>query len=67
MTAVKPLILLFNPVRHATAFYVELQKVAKCEVVTGQSREEFFRDAQGKYRDISAIYPTSASGAVSEP
>lgn len=60
-----PFILFFNPVRHATAFYADLQKVAKCEVVQSQNRSEFFRDIKDKYQDIDVIYRTSASGAVS--
>ncbi|ETS86281.1 hypothetical protein PFICI_00109 [Pestalotiopsis fici W106-1] len=64
MAARTPFILFFNPVRHATARFAELQKIARCEVVTSKSREEFFRDVSGKYKDISVIYRTSASGAV---
>jgi glyoxylate reductase len=64
-SSTKPFILLFNSVRHAKPFYEELQKVARTEVVTSKSREEFFTDVGGKYTDISVIYRTSASGAVS--
>lgn len=64
MSTAKPLILLFNRVMHATAFYETLQKVARTEVVTSKSRDEFFKDLDGKYKDISVIYRTSASGAV---
>lgn len=65
MSSTKPFILFFNPVRHAKPFYEDLQQVARTEVVTSSSREEFFKDLGGKYKDISVIYRTSASGAVS--
>lgn len=64
MSAARPFILFFNRVRHATAFYETLQKVARTEVVTSKSRDEFFKDLGDKYKDISVIYRTSASGAV---
>ncbi|KAE8164981.1 D-isomer specific 2-hydroxyacid dehydrogenase [Aspergillus tamarii] len=60
----QPFILFFNPVRHAVPFYQQLQKVARTEVVTCKSREEFYSDLQRKYKDISIIYRTSASGIV---
>lgn len=64
MSSAKPFILFFNPVRHAKAYYESLQEVARTEVVTSKSRDEFFKDLEGKYKDISVIYRTSASGAV---
>ncbi|OQU94489.1 D-isomer specific 2-hydroxyacid dehydrogenase, NAD binding domain-containing protein [Cladophialophora immunda] len=64
MLAPKPRILFFNPVRHALKAYEALGQVARVEVVTSKSREEFFRDTRDKYHDIQAIYRTSASGAV---
>ncbi|RAK90120.1 2-hydroxyacid dehydrogenase [Aspergillus costaricaensis CBS 115574] len=64
MSSAKPRILFFNPVRHAVPFYVKLQEHAHTEVVTSKSREEFFKDVTEKYKDIFAIYRTSASGAV---
>ncbi|KAE8327310.1 D-isomer specific 2-hydroxyacid dehydrogenase [Aspergillus sergii] len=64
MSSPKPFVLFFNPVRHAVPFYETLQEVAHTEVVTSKSRDEFFNDITGKYRDIFAIYRTSASGAV---
>lgn len=64
MSSSKPFILFFNPVRHAKACYESLQEVARTETVTSKSRDEFFKDVEGKYKDISAIYRTSASGAV---
>ncbi|KAH7076385.1 D-isomer specific 2-hydroxyacid dehydrogenase [Paraphoma chrysanthemicola] len=64
MVAALPRILFFNPVRHARDAYEALQKVARTEVVTSKSRQEFFSDLQTKYGDIQAIYRTSASGAV---
>lgn len=64
MSSSKPFILFFNPVRHAEAYYESLQEVARTEVVTSKSRDEFFKDLEGKYKDISVIYRTSASGAV---
>ncbi|KAI0157377.1 putative 2-hydroxyacid dehydrogenase [Xylariaceae sp. FL1272] len=64
MSNSKPFILFFNPVKHATGFYEELQTVARTEVVTSKSRKELYQDLKGKYSDISAIYRTSASGAV---
>ncbi|KAH8878806.1 2-hydroxyacid dehydrogenase UNK4.10 [Thozetella sp. PMI_491] len=60
----KPLILFFNPVNHAKPFYHSLQDIARTEVVTSKAREEFFQDVQDKYKDVSVIYRTSASGAV---
>ncbi|KAB8204984.1 D-isomer specific 2-hydroxyacid dehydrogenase [Aspergillus parasiticus] len=60
----RPFILFFNPVRHAVPFYHQLQKIARTELVTSKSREEFYSDLQRKYKDISIIYRTSASGAV---
>lgn len=63
-SAPKPFILFFNPVRHAKAYYESLQDVARTEVVTSKSRDEFFRDVESKYKDVSVIYRTSASGAV---
>lgn len=65
MSSAKPRILFFNPVRHAVQFYDKLQEHAHTEVVTSKSREEFFKDVTEKYKDIFAIYRTSASGAVS--
>lgn len=65
MTAHKPFVLFFNPVKHASDFYKKLQDVARTEVVTSKTRDEFFKDLQDKYHDIFAIYRTSASGAVS--
>ena len=62
----KPFVLFFNPVKHAQPFYGKLQEVAHTEVVSSTSRQEFFNDVDGKYKDIFAIYRTSASGAVSE-
>ncbi|CAK40774.1 hypothetical protein CBS63078_6790 [Aspergillus niger] len=64
MSSAKPRILFFNPVRHAVPFYEKLQEHAQTEVVTSKGREEFFKDVTGKYKDIFAIYRTSASGAV---
>ncbi|CAJ0552540.1 Ff.00g006180.m01.CDS01 [Fusarium sp. VM40] len=64
MQAAKPFILFFNPVRHAKAVYKKLEEVARVEVVTSTSREQFFKDVQDKYKDIRVIYRTSASGAV---
>ncbi|GAB1208534.1 hypothetical protein APSETT445_007285 [Aspergillus pseudonomiae] len=40
-----------------------LQNVARTEVITSKSRDEFYFDLQRKYKDISIIYRTSASGA----
>lgn len=65
--SLKPLILFFTPVRHATEIYKALSSIARTEVVTSKSREEFFKDAKEKYRDAKAIYRTSASGAVAGP
>ncbi|WZH39140.1 2-hydroxyacid dehydrogenase UNK4.10 [Fusarium acuminatum] len=64
MQAAKPFILFFNPVRHAKTVYKKLEEVARVEVVTSTSREQFFKDVQDKYKDIRVIYRTSASGAV---
>jgi glyoxylate reductase len=61
----KPLVLFFNPVRHAKAFFEEFRQVAQAQIVTSRTREEFFHDLQGKYNDVFAIYRTPASGAVS--
>lgn len=65
MASSKPLILFFNPVRHAVPFYQKLQQVSHTELVTSKNREEFFKDVTDKYKNIFAIYRTSASGAVS--
>jgi len=65
MSSSKPFVLFFNPVSHAVSFYQQLQQVAHTEVVTSKSREEFFKDVADKYKNIFAIYRTSASGAVS--
>jgi hypothetical protein len=65
MQAAKPFILFFNPVRHAKTVYKKLEEIARVEVVTSTSREQFFKDVQDKYKDIRVIYRTSASGAVS--
>ncbi|RHZ62635.1 hypothetical protein CDV55_106829 [Aspergillus turcosus] len=64
MSPIKPLVLFFSPVRHALLAYKELQQVARTEVVTSQSRDEFFNDVATKYQDVFAIYRTSASGSV---
>ncbi|CAI7655622.1 unnamed protein product [Penicillium pancosmium] len=64
MTSSKPFVLFFNPVRHAGSFYAKLQNVAHTEVVTSKNRDEFFKDVRDKYKNIFAIYRTSASGAV---
>jgi glyoxylate reductase len=61
----KPFVLFFNPVKHAKPVYETLQGVARTEVVSSTSRQEFFMDVEGKYKDIFAIYRTSSSGAVS--
>lgn len=65
MQSTRPFILFFNSVRRAVSFNQQLQKIARTELVTSKSRDEFFSDLQGKYKDISVIYMTSASGAVS--
>ena len=64
MSSAKPLVLFFNPVRHAKAVYEDLQKVARTEVVTSKSREGFYQDLNTKYQEVTVIYRTSASGAV---
>lgn len=64
MVQPRPLILLFNPVRHALADYQALEKIADIRVVTSKSREEFFQDLSAKYQGAQVIYRTSASGAV---
>jgi glyoxylate reductase len=64
-SSTKPFVLFFNPVRHAKSFYTKFQDVAHTEVVTSKSREEFYKDIQGKYKDIFALYTTSTSTAVS--
>jgi hypothetical protein len=61
----KPLILFFSPVRHALTTYKTLSAYARTEIVTSTSRQDFFEDIEGKYRDAVAIYRTSASGVVS--
>lgn len=61
----KPFVLFFNPVKYARPFLEKLQQVAHTEVVTSKTRAEFFHDLKHKYKDIFAIYRTSASGAVS--
>lgn len=65
MAPSKPLVLFFSPVRHALSAYKELQQVAHTEVVTTQSRDEFFNDVATKYQNFVAIYRTSSSGSVS--
>jgi glyoxylate reductase len=64
MVQPRPLILFFNPVRHALADYQALGKVADTQTVTSKSREEFFQDLCTKYQGAQVIYRTSASGAV---
>ncbi|KFY72186.1 hypothetical protein V499_07653 [Pseudogymnoascus sp. VKM F-103] len=64
MVQPRPLILFFNPVRHALADYQALGKVADTQTVTSKSREEFFQDLSTKYQSAQVIYRTSASGAV---
>ncbi|KAJ5728231.1 hypothetical protein N7493_004561 [Penicillium malachiteum] len=63
MSTSKPFVLFFNPVRHTKSFYMKLQEVAHTEVATNQSRDEFFKDLRDKYKNIFAIYRTSASGS----
>lgn len=46
-------------------FFQKLQEVAHTEVVTSKSRKEFFKDITDKYKNIFAVYRTSASGTVS--
>lgn len=65
MSSPKPFVLFFHPVRHAVPFFEKLQELAHTEVVTSKSREEFFKDITDKYKNIFAIYRTSASGIVS--
>lgn len=65
MSSPKPFVLFFNPVQHAMPFFQKLQEVAHTEVVTSKSREEFFKDITHKYKNIFAVYRTSASGTVS--
>lgn len=66
MAAAKHLILFFNPVKHALGYYEQLQHVARTELVTSTSRDIFFKDLASKYKDVSVIYRTSASGVVCE-
>jgi hypothetical protein len=66
MISVKPRILFFSPVRHALAQYQELASLAEVELVSSADRSEFFKDVEGKYKNITAIYSTSSSYAVSE-
>ena len=61
----KPLILFFSLVRHALTAYKALGAYARTELVTSTSRQDFFKDIRGKYKDAVAIYRTSASGVVS--
>lgn len=61
----KPFVLFFNTVQHAMLFFQKLQEVAHTEVITSKSREEFFKDVTDKYKNIFAVYRTSASGTVS--
>lgn len=65
MSRTKPLILFFNPVRHALDAFEALRAVASPEVVASTSRSEFFADLKTKYHHAQAIYRTSASGSVS--
>ncbi|PYI05191.1 hypothetical protein BO78DRAFT_447854 [Aspergillus sclerotiicarbonarius CBS 121057] len=60
----KPFILFFNAVKHAELVYKKLQEIAHTEIITSTTREGFFHDIKDKYRNIFAIYRTSASGAV---
>ncbi|KAH8595749.1 D-isomer specific 2-hydroxyacid dehydrogenase [Bisporella sp. PMI_857] len=60
----KPRILFFNPVRHAHSKFQELSAIAQTENLSSNSRAEFFKDLNGKYKDINAIYSTSSSYAV---
>ncbi|KAB5511688.1 D-isomer specific 2-hydroxyacid dehydrogenase [Coniochaeta sp. 2T2.1] len=64
MTASKPRVLFFSPVRHALATFEALGRIAHVELVTSKSRSEFFNDIQEKYHDIVVIYRTSSSGVV---
>ncbi|CAI7615652.1 unnamed protein product [Penicillium palitans] len=64
MSSPKPFVLFFNPVQHALPFFQKLQEVAHTEVITSKSREEFFKDITDKYKNIFAVYRTSASGTV---
>ncbi|KAJ6114509.1 hypothetical protein N7486_000287 [Penicillium sp. IBT 16267x] len=64
MSSQKPLVLFFSPVKHAHSQYELLQQVARTEVVTSRSRDEFFKDLETKYKGAFAIYRTSASGIV---
>ena len=65
MALVRPRILFFNPVRHALTQYQELSSVAQVELLSSADRREFFKDVEGKYKSITAIYSTSSSYAVS--
>lgn len=64
MALARPSILFFNPVRHALAQYQDLSSRIPTGVISSSSRAEFFKDVEGKYRDIVAIYSTSSSYAV---
>lgn len=64
MSGSKPLVLFFNPIDHAHGFLTKLQEVARTEVVTSKSREEWFKDLEGKYKDVYVIYRTTTSGEV---
>ena len=55
----KPLILFFSPARHALTTYKALGAYARTELVTSTSRQDFFKDIEGKYRKAVAIYRTS--------
>ncbi|KAJ5404819.1 hypothetical protein N7465_006103 [Penicillium sp. CMV-2018d] len=65
MSSPKPFVLFFNTVQHAMPFFQKLQEIAHTEVITSKSRAEFFKDTTDKYKNIFAIYRTSASDTVS--
>lgn len=64
MQRLRPRILCFNAVQHALQDLESLREIADVEVISSKSRQELFCDFNDKYKDIDAIYRTSASGLV---
>ncbi|KAK9451926.1 D-isomer specific 2-hydroxyacid dehydrogenase [Limtongia smithiae] len=60
----KPHILLLGKISHASAEWEALADVATLSVVESANRDEFIKDLKGKYSDITAIYRTFASVAI---
>ena len=51
----KPLVIHLEPVRYSQQLWVDIEEIAKVELIGEYSREEFIKDLHGKYANIVAM------------